>query len=162
MARDVSLLMQDEVGEVAERGGGSSTMPQKRNPSASAIVLAAATRLPPLVATFLAGAVQEHERGLGGWHAEWPTIATAVQTLASALDAAVDQIEHLEVFPDRMRENIARTRGTIFAERVTLALTPALGRDAAKRTGAWPRIERTRRAERRLARSSVRCPRSPP
>ena len=132
MARDVSLLMQDEVGEVAERGGGSSTMPQKRNPSASAIVLAAATRLPPLVATFLASSVQEHERGLGGWQAEWPTVATAVQLLAAALDAAVDQIEHLEVFPDRMRENIAGTRGTVFAERVTLALTPALGRDAAR------------------------------
>ena len=133
MARDVSLLMQDEVGEVRERGGGSSTMPQKRNPSASAIILAAATRLPALVAASLAGAVQEHERGLGGWQAEWPTIVTAVETLASALDAAGDQIEHLEVFPDRMRDNINRTRGTVFAERVTLSLTPALGRDAAKR-----------------------------
>ena len=143
MARDVSLLMQAEVGEVAERGGGSSTMPQKRNPSASAIILAAATRLPSIVAMSLTGAVHEHERGLGGWHAEWPTIATAVETLASALEAAVDQIEHLEVFPERMRENLARTRGTIFAERVTLALTPSLGRDVAKRLvlGA---IERTR------------------
>ena len=42
MARDVSLLMQDEVGEVSERGGGSSTMPHKRNPSSCAVTLAAA------------------------------------------------------------------------------------------------------------------------
>ena len=36
VARDVSLLMQDEVGEVAEPGGGSSTMPHKRNPAGCA------------------------------------------------------------------------------------------------------------------------------
>ena len=72
--------MQDEVGEVAERGGGSSTMPHKRNPAGCAVALAAATRLPGLVAAFLTGMVQEHERAVGGWHAEWPTIAAAVQT----------------------------------------------------------------------------------
>ena len=49
-------------------------MPHKRNPVASAIVLAAATRIPGLVSTLLTAMVQEHERGLGGWHAEWETI----------------------------------------------------------------------------------------
>ena len=90
IARDISLLMQDEVGEVAEPGGGSSTMPHKRNPAACAVVLAAATRLPGLVAAFLTGMVQEHERAVGGWHAEWPTIAAAVQTTGSALAAMAD------------------------------------------------------------------------
>ena len=41
IGRDISLLMQAEVGEVAEPGGsgrgGSSTMPQKRNPIASSL-----------------------------------------------------------------------------------------------------------------------------
>ena len=87
IARDISLLMQDEVGEVAERGGGSSTMPHKRNPAGCAVVLAASTRLPGLVAAFLTGMVQEHERGVGGWHAEWPTLAATVQTTGSALAA---------------------------------------------------------------------------
>ena len=54
--------MQHEVAEVAEPGGGSSAMPHKRNPAASAIALAAANRTPGLVAAFLAGMVQEHER----------------------------------------------------------------------------------------------------
>ena len=90
VARDVSLLMQHEVAEVAEPGGGSSTMPHKRNPAASAIVLAAANRAPGLVAAFLAGMVQEHERSVGGWHAEWPTVAHIVQATGSALAALAD------------------------------------------------------------------------
>ena len=133
LARDVSLMMQDEVGEVAERGGGSSTMPHKRNPSASAIVLASAARMPGLVAAFLSGMSQEHERGIGGWHAEAPTLSAAVQATASALDASCSLVDHLEVFPDRMRANIDRTRGVIFAERVTLALVATVGRDEAAR-----------------------------
>ena len=74
IARDISLLMQHEVGEASEPGGGSSSMPHKRNPAGCAIVLAAANRLPGLVSAFLSGMVQEHERGLGGWHAESSTI----------------------------------------------------------------------------------------
>ena len=53
-------------------------MPHKRNPAGCATVLAAATRLPGLVSAFLSGMVQEHERGLGGWHAESATIVAAV------------------------------------------------------------------------------------
>ena len=55
IARDVALLAQPEVGEVAAGGGGSSTMPHKQNPAGCAIALAAATRLPGIVAGFLAG-----------------------------------------------------------------------------------------------------------
>jgi 3-carboxy-cis,cis-muconate cycloisomerase len=131
MARDVVLLMQTEVGEVAERGGGSSTMPHKRNPSSSAVVLAAATRLPGLVSSFLAGAVQAHERAAGEWHAEASALADAVQSTGSALEAAVDVIEGLSVDPARMRSNIAATRGVVFAERLTFLLAPRVGRDRA-------------------------------
>jgi 3-carboxy-cis,cis-muconate cycloisomerase len=157
IARDVSLLMQDEVGEVSERGGGSSTMPHKRNPSGCAIVLAAATRVPALVAAFLAGMVQEHERSVGGWQAEWPTIAAAVQATESALAAAVEVIDHLEVFPDRMRENIQRTNGTVFAERVMLGLSASLGREAAMRlvTEVLERSRATGQSFGDLARATV-------
>jgi 3-carboxy-cis,cis-muconate cycloisomerase len=131
VARDVSLLMQDEVGELAEPGGGSSSMPHKRNPAGCAVVLAAAVRLPSLVSAFLAGMVQEHERAVGGWHAEWPTLASAVQTTGSALMAMADVADGLQVFPERMRENIERTKGTIFAERAMVLLSPRAGKDAA-------------------------------
>jgi 3-carboxy-cis,cis-muconate cycloisomerase len=131
MAQDLVLLMQAEVDEVRERGGGSSTMPQKRNPSSSAAVLAASLRLPGLVSSFLSGMVQAHERGVGGWHAEAPTVVAAVQSAGAALAAAVDAIEGLTVDPARMRANILATHGTVFAERLTFLLAPKIGRDAA-------------------------------
>ena len=70
------------------------------------MALAAATRLPGLVASFLAGMVQEHERAVGGWHAEWPTIAAAIQTTGSALAAMAEVAGRLSVNVDRMRANI--------------------------------------------------------
>ena len=131
MARDISLLMQAEVGEAAEPGGGSSTMPHKQNPVGCAIALAAATRLPGFVSTALSGLVQEHERGVGSWHAEMPTIAGAIQTTGAALAAMADVASHLTVNADRMRENIDRTNGAIFAERAMMTAGAVLGRDAA-------------------------------
>ena len=158
IARDISLLMQDEVGEVAERGGGSSTMPHKRNPAACAVALAAAARLPGLVAAFLTGMVQEHERAVGGWHAEWPTIAAAIQTTGSALSAMADAAGGLSVDPDRMRANIEGTNGAIFAERAMMLMTPAAwaaNRRAGSSPTRWPRAARQGR------RSATRCWPSP-
>ena len=130
-ARDIALLMQAEVAEAAEPGGASSAMPHKRNPAGCAVALASAARLPGLVATFLAGMAQEHERGLAGGPAEWATIATAMSATASAASAFAGVVETLRVDPARMREAIVETRGAVFAEQAMLRLAPALGRDAA-------------------------------
>ncbi len=131
IARDVSLLMQHEVGEAAEPGGGSSTMPHKRNPSGCAVALAAATRVPGLVAAFLAGMTQEHGRGVGGWHAEAPTVSATIQATGAALAAMAQVAAGLHVRPDRMRANLAATHGVVFAERLTMLLAPAVGREQA-------------------------------
>jgi 3-carboxy-cis,cis-muconate cycloisomerase len=135
MARDVSLLMQGEVAEASEPGGdgrgGSSTMPQKSNPIASAVTLAAANRVPALVAAFLSGMVQEHERGVGGWQAEWSTVAAVIQSTGLAIASMAEAAEGLVVNPARMRENIDATHGTVFAEKATMLLAATLGRDAA-------------------------------
>lgn len=135
MARDISLLMQHEVGEASEPGGGgrggSSTMPQKRNPIASAIALAAANRVPGLTAAFLSQMVQEHERGVGGWQAEWPTISEVIQSTGVAIASMAEVAEGLTVSPTRMQENLKSTQGTIFAEKAALVLSAKLGRAAA-------------------------------
>jgi 3-carboxy-cis,cis-muconate cycloisomerase len=128
IARDVSLLMQWEVGEVAETGGGSSAMPHKRNPAGSTVVLACAQRMPGLVSTMLQAAVQEHERAAGGWQAEAPTLADALETLGSAMAAAVALVDGLTVDEARMRKNLDATGGVVLAERVGLAAAASLGR----------------------------------
>jgi 3-carboxy-cis,cis-muconate cycloisomerase len=135
MARDISLLMQHEVGEASEPGGegrgGSSTMPNKRNPTACSLTLAAAHRVPGLVASFLSAMVQEHERGVGSWQAEWPIIATVVQSTGVAIASMVEVAEGLSVDARRMRLNIENTNGAIFAERAMMLLGAKLGRDVA-------------------------------
>jgi 3-carboxy-cis,cis-muconate cycloisomerase len=133
MARDVSLLMQFEVGEAAEAGGGSSAMPHKRNPTGCAIVLAAATRLPGLVASSVAGLVSEHERSVGGWHAEWRLLADALEATGSALDAACTVVEGLTVDTARMRANLDATGGSVTSEWLSMLAGRAVGRADARR-----------------------------
>jgi 3-carboxy-cis,cis-muconate cycloisomerase len=137
MARDISLLMQGEVGEVAEPGGqgrgGSSTMPNKRNPIACAVTLAAAYRVAGLVAAFLSAMVQEHERGVGGWQAEWPIFADAVQATGVAAASMAEVAGGLIVDEARMRANVDSTGGAVFAERAMILLGASLGRDVARR-----------------------------
>ena len=135
IARDISLLMQTEVAEAFEPAapgrGGSSTMPHKRNPTAAATALAAATIAPNLLATICAAQVQEHERALGGWQAEWPAFPALALVTSGALDAIVDIAEGLEVDEARMRVNLAETRGRIMAEAVSFALASKLGKHEA-------------------------------
>jgi 3-carboxy-cis,cis-muconate cycloisomerase len=132
VARDVSLLMQTEVGEAFEPAaagkGGSSTMPHKRNPVACAAILAAAIRVPGLVSVMLTAMVQEHERGLGDWHAEWDTLPEIVCLAAGALAQLTQVLDGLELDPARMAANLEATRGLILAEAVTMALAGAIGR----------------------------------
>ncbi len=135
LARDIALLAQTEVAEAFEPAapgrGGSSTLPHKRNPVGCAVALAAAIRVPNLVATMLAAAVQEHERGLGNWPAEWDTLPEICELAAGALAAMADVVTGLDVDAQRMRANLDLTQGQILGEAVQMALAPALGRDAA-------------------------------
>jgi len=135
IARDVSLMMQTDVGEAFEPSGegrgGSSTMPHKRNPVASASALAAATMAPNLAATIFAAQVQEHERSAGPWHAEWPTLPTLLLATSGGLAAIVDIAEGLEVDAARMLQNLDMTDGLIMAEAVAMRLAEKIGKSEA-------------------------------
>jgi 3-carboxy-cis,cis-muconate cycloisomerase len=135
IARDVSLLMQPEVGEVAEPAragrGGSSSLPHKRNPAASLLALEAAQRAPGLAATLLAQLAPEHERGLGQWQSQWFTLRDLACAAASGAAAVAELLEGLEVNAEAMRRNLERTRGLVFSEAVALRLARALGKSAA-------------------------------
>lgn len=132
IARDISLMAQTEVGEALEPAapgqGGSSTLPHKRNPVGSAAVLAAAIRVPALVSTMLAAMVQEHERGLGGWHAEWETLPEIFLLAAGAVSHTLQIVGGLEVHEEKMSDNLAVTHGLILTEAVAIALAKHVGR----------------------------------
>ena len=147
MARDVALLMQHEVAEAAEPGGGSSAMPNKRNPAGSVVALAAAARVPGLVAAFLSGMVQEHERAAGGWQAEWQTAVAVVEATGAALYAMAGVAENLTVDPERMRANLSAAGPAVLAEKAVMLLAPAIGRTAAQAQVAQSPPDNTGRPE---------------
>jgi 3-carboxy-cis,cis-muconate cycloisomerase len=132
IARDISLHAQTEIAELSEPifegRGGSSTMPQKRNPVTCAVVLQAATRIPGLVNTLLSAMLQEGQRGLGGWHAEWETLPDIICLSGGALHHLAEMLPGLEVDTGRMRHNLELTNGLIFAEAVVMALGDRMGK----------------------------------
>jgi 3-carboxy-cis,cis-muconate cycloisomerase len=138
MALDIALLMQFEVSEAAEPAddgrGGSSAMPHKQNPVACVLALAAAKRAPGLLADFVSGMVQEHERAAGGWQAEWPLVYGIVQSAGVTVNSMAEVAEGLTVDRARMRSNVEYTNGTVFAEKAVMLLTPELGKAGARRT----------------------------
>jgi 3-carboxy-cis,cis-muconate cycloisomerase len=153
IAKDISLHSQTEVAEVfepSEKGrGGSSTMPHKRNPVTSAVVLSAATRIPGLVSTMLSAMTQEHERGLGGWHAEWETLPEIISLSGGALHQMAEIVPKLEIDAERMKANLEGTRGLIFAEAITMALAAKMGKAAAHEV-VESACERVRKENRHL------------
>jgi 3-carboxy-cis,cis-muconate cycloisomerase len=132
IGRDLTLLAQTEVGEVFETPsadrGGSSSMPHKQNPVRAVRAIAAATRAPGLVATLLAAMPQEHERGAGGWQAEWDTWPPLVDTTIDAAAAMADALENVTVDAARMRANLDCDGGVAMAEALSTALLDRMGR----------------------------------
>ncbi|MCI0688460.1 MAG: 3-carboxy-cis,cis-muconate cycloisomerase, partial [Sporichthyaceae bacterium] len=125
IARDIVLLAQSEVAEVTEAApGGSSAMPHKRNPVAAVSALAAASQAPGLAATLYASMVQEHERGAGGWQAEWRPLRELHVAVGSAAAWLRDSVTGLVVDRAALAVNLAR-----------LAVTAELA-DPAARIGA--------------------------
>jgi 3-carboxy-cis,cis-muconate cycloisomerase len=142
IARDVTLLSQSEVAEVAEgpgeqaaggapRRGGSSAMPQKQNPVAAVAILGSAKRAPGLLATLTAAAEQEYQRAAGAWHAEWEAVADLLSLTGSAASWAAELLSGLTVDAARMSANLAAAKGLPLAEHVVALLADALGQTAA-------------------------------
>jgi 3-carboxy-cis,cis-muconate cycloisomerase len=130
VGRDVALLTQTEVSELRERAGkgGSSTMPHKRNPSGSALAVACAEQVQGCASVLTGALVQEHERGLGGWQAEWGPLSQALALTGGAAAHVRETLEELEVDEERMRGNLSELIG---AEYASFVLSERVGRAAA-------------------------------
>ena len=156
IARDVTLLAQNEVGELREgsgppatppaqpgpgaqaapgaaegasspRRGGSSAMPHKHNPVAAIAILGCTKQAPGLLATLVACAEQELQRAAGAWHAEWEPLTALLRLTASAASWAAELMTGLVVDTSRMAANLAATKDLPLAEHVTSLLAGVLG-----------------------------------
>jgi 3-carboxy-cis,cis-muconate cycloisomerase len=132
ISQDVILMAQTEIGEVAEPAGegrgGSSTLPHKRNPILSVTAAANARRVLDLSHTLQAAMVSEHERATGAWHSEWEALSDALALAGGAAAAVREVTEGLEVYPEKMLENLNATGGLLLAEKVATVAAEHLGR----------------------------------
>ncbi|NYT63721.1 adenylosuccinate lyase family protein [Alcaligenaceae bacterium] len=135
IAYDIMLMASTEFAEVYEpfvQGrGASSTMPQKRNPISSELMLAAAKAIRQHAGLMTDAMVQDFERATGPWHAEWIAIPESFILILGALHQAKHALGGLIVDTDRMRENLGLSKGLIVAEAVMMALAPVIGRQQA-------------------------------
>ena len=152
IARDVTLLAQEEIGEISEGGGpsaprgadqrgpdpqtaaasprrgGSSAMPHKRNPVASIAILGCTRQVPGLLGILVSNSEHELQRAAGAWHAEWEPLAALLRLTGSASSWAAELLPGLVVDTSRMAANLAATKGLPLAEHVSSLLAGVLGR----------------------------------
>jgi 3-carboxy-cis,cis-muconate cycloisomerase len=135
IALDIMIMASTEFAEVYEpfvKGrGASSTMPQKRNPISSELMLAAAKAVRQHAGLMLDAAIQDFERATGPWHAEWIAIPESFVLTAGALHQAKFALGGLMVDEAQMAKNLDISRGLIVAEAVMMGLAPQLGRQEA-------------------------------
>jgi 3-carboxy-cis,cis-muconate cycloisomerase len=135
VALDIMMMASTEFGEVYEpfvKGrGASSTMPQKRNPISSELMLAASKGVRQHAGLMLDAMVQDFERATGPWHAEWMAIPESFVLTAGSLHQAKFALGGLIVDEKKMADNLDISRGLIVAEAVMMGLAPDLGRQEA-------------------------------
>jgi 3-carboxy-cis,cis-muconate cycloisomerase len=134
-AREVIDLSRNEIAEVSEQSGhlrgASSTMPQKANPISSEVLVGLAVTAGALSSGLLRAMEAGHDRAAGEWQAEWQLLPLLGQQAATSLATAIDLVENLQVFEDRMRANLDVDHGLVMAEAYMIGLAPALGRETA-------------------------------
>ena len=135
IALDIMIMASTEFGEVYEpfvKGrGASSTMPQKRNPISSELMLAASKAVRQHAGLMLDAMVQDFERATGPWHAEWIAIPESFVLTAGALNQARFALGGLIVDDKRMTQNLGMSKGLIVAEAVMMQMAPFTGRQEA-------------------------------
>lgn len=132
VALDIMILSSNEFGEVSEpfvpHRGASSTMPQKRNPISSELMLAASKVLRTNAGLGLDGMICDFERASGPWHLEWVSIPSSFVMAVGALHQADFVLSGLVVHEHVMERNLKSSRGLIVGEAVMMGLAPYLGR----------------------------------
>ncbi|HWB22504.1 MAG TPA: lyase family protein, partial [Gaiellaceae bacterium] len=132
---DIAMLEQTEVGELSEPTGvgGSSTMPQKRNPVGSTLANASARHVRASSVILTEGIVGAHERSIGSWQAEWGALSTALAHTGGAAAAMNEVLKDVIVHADQMRANLELTGGAVMSERLSFLIAERSDRPTARK-----------------------------
>jgi len=126
IALEIRHLQRTEVGEAEEyfsKGQkGSSAMPHKRNPIASENLCGLARVIRSNALAAMENNALWHERDISHSSVERVIFPDSTILIDYMLNRLCGVVENLIVYPERMQENIGRTRGLVFSQRVLLAL----------------------------------------
>ncbi len=126
IATEIRHLQRTEVLEAEEpfaKGQkGSSAMPHKRNPIITERLTGMARLLRGYANTAIENMALWHERDISHSSVERVTVPDATILLHYMLNKATWVLKDLQVYPERMRENLDLTHGLVFSQRVLLAL----------------------------------------
>jgi len=127
LATEIRHLSRTEVLEAeeyfSEGQKGSSSMPHKRNPVLSENLTGLARLVRGYVTPAMENVALWHERDISHSSVERNIGPDATVTLDFALARLTQVIDRLVVYPERMRDNLERSRGLVHSQRVLLALT---------------------------------------
>src|SRR5689334_10179557 len=138
LAIEIRHLQRTEVREAEEYFApgqkGSSAMPHKRNPVLAENLTGVARLVRGMVVPALENVALWHERDISHSSVERVIAPDATIALDFALARLAGVVEGLEVRPEAMAANLARTSGAVFSEQVLLALVrKGVARDQAYR-----------------------------
>ncbi|MFH1824669.1 MAG: adenylosuccinate lyase [Candidatus Firestonebacteria bacterium] len=126
-ATEIRHLQKTEVLELEEpfeKGQkGSSAMPHKRNPIICERISGLARILRANATVGFENIPLWHERDITHSSAERVIIPDSTILLHYMLKKFIYTIENLQVYPENMKENLDRTKGLMFSQKVLIALT---------------------------------------
>jgi adenylosuccinate lyase len=141
-ATEFRHLQRTEVLEVEEFFGkgqkGSSAMPHKRNPITSERLSGLARVIRGNAIVALENVALWHERDISHSSAERIILPDSCILLDYMLAKLRDVVEKLQVYPERMQQNLELTKGLYFSQSILLALTRA----GADRKSAYEAVQR--------------------
>lgn len=128
-ATEIRALQKTEVREAEEPFDegqtGSSAMPHKRNPELCERITGLARVLRGYAVTAMENVALWHERDISHSSTERIVLPDATLVLDYMLDLFTGVMSRLRVYPEHMRENLDRSYGLVFSQRVLLALIEA-------------------------------------
>ena len=135
IANEVVNLQRTEIGELAEGAapgtGGSSTMPQKRNPMLAQNIVALSRLMAGRPALALDAMMHEHERDMAAWTMEWAVVPESFIYGHAAVEQCAQLVANLQVDEMQIAQNLELTGGLICAEAVMMDLAGDMGRSQA-------------------------------
>jgi len=128
IANDCLLMMQSEVGEIAEGNSGtSSAMPHKTNPVSTLVPLAALPIISGHLSTMSNIQAHAHERSAGNWHSEWIVIPLLSSLTLSTVEHAQLFLSGLKINETRMAKNLRSTAGVLGAAELQSLVSETIG-----------------------------------